>query len=1026
MRLLQLQGDDGFSLVDFVGKDIPQYAILSHTWGEDHEEISFKDLIEGTGKNKRGYCKLVFCGKQAAADGLQFFWLDTCCIDKSSSQELSEAINSMFRWYEKSSRCYVYLSDVSKCITEGDVEDSSRWKPAFRSSRWFTRGWTLQELIAPRSVEFFSREATYLGNKESLEQTIYEITGIALKALQGITLSQISVNERFSWAAKRMTKRDEDAAYCLLGIFDIQMPLIYGEGREKALKRLQKKTKDFSGDGNLLINQEEEKKKEEEEEKKKKKWMSALQFSQMNARQMTIRHAYAKTCEWLSQQSEYIDWLDPAKLSEHYGFLWMKGKPGTGKSTLMKFALANVQKMIKNTVVLSFFFNARGEDIEKSTIGTYRSLLLRLLEQLPSLQSIFGSLGIPVPSSDIEYQWTVESLKSLLEEAVLKLGQKSVICFIDALDECEEQQVRDMISFFGCVCERAVLSNIRFQVCLSSRHYPHITIQKGLSIVLEGQEGHSQDIAKYLESELKIGQTQAAQQIRNELQDRASGIFMWVVLVVGILNKEHDRGRMYALERRLREIPDGLHELFHDMLTRDLDNRGELILIIQWVLFAERPLSPEELYFAILSGAEPDVVTRWKPDEITEEVIERFILDSSKGLAEITTSGIQRVQFIHESVKDFFLKDGLTNIWPDLGSNLHGQSHERLKQCCLNYMSLDMYGDLKIPKSLPEASWQQHLSFSKLAANAFPFMEYAVSFTLYHANAAEGVGFTQAHFLRDFPLPKWVQLYNLLHGFDENRHTEHVTLLYVLAEHNVSELIRVYQPGLSFLEVEKERSGLPLFAAMATGSIDAFQVFVESLLANQSPRSQPGKLYEEFSKAGGLQHNLGENFVFSRLRSVFSYLARHANTLLLVLILQTGKIDIEIGGEDEDGRTPLAWAVEQGHYTVAKALLDRGVDVNACGRYGNALCAASYQGHNDVVQLLLERGADVNAQSEYYGNALQMASYRGNLRVVEMLLDKGADINVQGRLYGSAIKAASKGGHDLIVKALLDRGALSS
>lgn len=246
MRLLQLQGDDEFSLVEYVGKNTPQYAILSHTWGADHEEVTFKDLIEGTCKKKTGYRKLVFCGKQAAADGLQFIWVDTCCIDKTSSAELTEAINSMFRWYRESTRCYVYLSDVSNSGFTGNDQ-------SFQKSRWFTRGWTLQELLAPLSVEFFSAEGGRLGNTALLRQQIHDITGIPLQALQGCPLSEFSVDERMSWARRRETKREEDAAYSLLGIFDIQMPLIYGEGREKAMKRLQKEIKDSFTDQSRVL-----------------------------------------------------------------------------------------------------------------------------------------------------------------------------------------------------------------------------------------------------------------------------------------------------------------------------------------------------------------------------------------------------------------------------------------------------------------------------------------------------------------------------------------------------------------------------------------------------------------------------------------------------------------------------------------------------------------------------------------------------------------------------------------------------
>jgi hypothetical protein len=288
MRLLLRSNTGEFGLTeDFIDNNtIPPYAILSHTW--DDEEVTFTDLKDGTAKDKVGYNKIQFCGQQAERDGLRYFWVDTCCINKSSSAELQEAINSMFRWYQNAERCYVYLSDVPDGSPDSDDECLRRWKPAFKKCRWFTRGWTLQELIAPASVEFFSKGGTYLGNRQSLEQTVYEITGIAVEALRGRPLSQFRTDERLSWAAKRQTTREEDNAYCLLGIFNIYMPLIYGEGRENALARLQEQVEKISKDKILLLDNDQ-----------RRILLDSLQFDQIDARQMTIKNAHAKTCKWL-------------------------------------------------------------------------------------------------------------------------------------------------------------------------------------------------------------------------------------------------------------------------------------------------------------------------------------------------------------------------------------------------------------------------------------------------------------------------------------------------------------------------------------------------------------------------------------------------------------------------------------------------------------------------------------------------------------------------------------------------------
>jgi len=252
MRLIKINSDGSFSLTRFTA-NIPSYAILSHTWEEDDQEVTFQDFIKSVGSSKRGWKKIKFCGKQAQKDDLFYFWVDSCCIDQSSSAEISTAVNSMFDWYQNAAKCYVYLSDVSTGVPRAESErpqarplafvrdkwpTKGRILQEFLQSRWFTRGWTLQELLVPESVEFFSKEGEQLGDKVSLEHEIGQITGIPILALRGDQLSHFSIEERMSWIRNRETTIEEDAVYSLFGIFDIHMPLIYGEGAVNALRRL--------------------------------------------------------------------------------------------------------------------------------------------------------------------------------------------------------------------------------------------------------------------------------------------------------------------------------------------------------------------------------------------------------------------------------------------------------------------------------------------------------------------------------------------------------------------------------------------------------------------------------------------------------------------------------------------------------------------------------------------------------------------------------------------------------------------
>jgi tetratricopeptide (TPR) repeat protein len=237
MRLLHFDEVGRLVLTNFRGKSIPPYAILSHRWSDS--EILIEDILNKTYKKKEeGYRKLQFCAERAVQDELQYFWIDTCCIDRWNNNERSKAINSMFRWYKNATRCYVFLPDVSVSTAIEPVQRSD-WEASFRASAWFTRGWTLQELIAPATVEFFSREGHRIGDKVSLDQLLHDITGIPLAALRSCPLHEFSTSERRRWVENRRTKEEEDIVYCLLGILGLSMPTAYGEGQESARSRLQ-------------------------------------------------------------------------------------------------------------------------------------------------------------------------------------------------------------------------------------------------------------------------------------------------------------------------------------------------------------------------------------------------------------------------------------------------------------------------------------------------------------------------------------------------------------------------------------------------------------------------------------------------------------------------------------------------------------------------------------------------------------------------------------------------------------------
>ncbi|KAL9062246.1 MAG: hypothetical protein Q9157_009094, partial [Trypethelium eluteriae] len=229
------------TLEEFNSEDQVPYAILSHTWGHKQDEVSFEDCQnEGQFPNKAGIEKVSNVCKKASEENFQYIWIDTCCINKNSSSELQEALNSMYRWYQHSTKCYAFLADIRK--PDGELG----------KSRWMTRGWTLQELISPAYMDFYDMDWSFIAKREILAETIAEYTGIHITILRHErALSEFSIAQRMSWAANRHTTRVEDRAYSLFGIFDVHMSLLYGEG-SNAFIRLQEELIKKSTDHSIL------------------------------------------------------------------------------------------------------------------------------------------------------------------------------------------------------------------------------------------------------------------------------------------------------------------------------------------------------------------------------------------------------------------------------------------------------------------------------------------------------------------------------------------------------------------------------------------------------------------------------------------------------------------------------------------------------------------------------------------------------------------------------------------------------
>jgi hypothetical protein len=410
-------------------EEIPPYAILSHTWGQ--EEVVFGDLNDIDAKKKDGWNKIHFCAQQAKRDGLRHFWIDTCCIDRANHTELSEAINSMFRWYQNANKCYVFLTDVEDQPTGGNEAHSRRWETAFRASRWFYRGWTLQELLAPRCVEFFSKYGARLGNKMSLRQIIHEVTKIPIAALSGSDLSKFDIAERFSWAQRRETTKEEDGAYCLLGIFGCHLPLIYGEGRDRSMKRLKKEMMEASLDTlDASVNTKSRSPSQEERLSEICDWLSAPDPS-INYHK-AHRQRQADTGLWLLESVKFKDWKDGTASR-----LWLHGIPGCGKTVLSSTAIEHLQQYCnedsqKITVYFYFDFNdTRKRSPEAMLFSLFCQLLQRLATIPDSVNALFSSSGKG------HRRPSTHELVKIVPHVLQQFTHVYVV--LDALDECTQR-----------------------------------------------------------------------------------------------------------------------------------------------------------------------------------------------------------------------------------------------------------------------------------------------------------------------------------------------------------------------------------------------------------------------------------------------------------------------------------------------------------------------------------------------------------------------------------------------------------
>ncbi|KAH6883821.1 hypothetical protein B0T10DRAFT_579858 [Thelonectria olida] len=472
----------------------------------------------------------------------------------------------------------------------------------------------------------------------------------------------------------------------------------------------------------------------------------------MNDRPNDIDGAVEGTCEWLLRHETYRDWT-----LQHRGLLWIKGKPGSGKSTLLKHVLRRVEtrpSIRDEAVVLSFFFHGRGGELQRTPLGLFRSVLHQLLNRVPDALShlidTFQERQYTIGKAGEEWQWHVSELRGFFESSLPKVLERwSLWLFIDAMDECGEENAISLVNDFKRLIKKLPPTTSQFRICFSCRHYPILELDYGSAICLEYENGG--DIATFVQAQFSTSRIKPASTIADTITRQASGVFMWARLVVKrVLALERHGEGLKKIQSEIQRIPPDLDALYDDLI-QSMEPRATSRKLIQLICLSTKPLSIDELRWAMAIDPEcsHSSLQQWQQSEDytwDNETMERRIKTLSCGLAETVRSyRSQIVQFIHQSVKDFFVGKGLAALLT-LDGNLVpsdmavGLAHYSLSRICIRYLTME-----EIARSTCQGRG--------VLESEFPLLHYATTSWVSHARQSQTNGICQEDLLEYFGWP---------------------------------------------------------------------------------------------------------------------------------------------------------------------------------------------------------------------------------------------------------------------------------
>ncbi|KFY26104.1 hypothetical protein V493_04270 [Pseudogymnoascus sp. VKM F-4281 (FW-2241)] len=681
------------------------------------------------------------------------------------------------------------------------------------------------------------------------------------------------------------------------------------------------------------------------------------------------------------------------------GFLlWIKGKPGSGKSTLME-RIFN-ENTSHSGIQLGFFFHQRGVQLQKSTIGMLRTISHHLVSQSNSARFVFRKLYNEKKlfgQYGKNWDWNEAELRQVLKTALIEAAKsQDISIIIDALDEAKDE-ARSIAAYIYEVYEVLQKSASQTRICFSCRNYPIVSLNVGLELYMEDENKNdilayvNNELAKHIHAHKRPSREDDLKLLQCEISSRASGVFLWIHLIIPIVAKDYNDGKSIdQVLSTLQSAPYNLRSIYEHIL-KDLiadEGRKDTLHLMQWICLATRPLSVKEIRYALalddLAIHKSQNSARDSLDFVEDDAtMELRITSLSGGLVEVRHhQQLKTVQFMHQSVSDTLFTGGFE--WLGLNSRIDvvGQGHHRLARSCVNYLKLGEVQNVGL-------SYGQSL----------PLLDYAIAYWFVHAQKAECSGIDQTGLIERFEWPRagyldrWIEMSQW--SMRSTCPMLKSTLLHISASSNLLGITKKLLLSTSLLEMKDEIGDTPLHCAARFGHYK-----VVRMLLHEGADAQVKNINGRTALACAAE-------------------CGHIHAMELLL-----GVDADENTREDNLREALYYAAEEGSYSGSKVLLDNGANANTqFGMYNNALQAAALNGNEQTVRLLLDCGANVNAQGGELGNALQAAIRNGSKTIVALLLERGANVNAQGGEFGNALQAAAEDGNESLVKLLLDNRA---